>query len=125
MIPEAHTQLMESEEYIEEIILPLAILAGKMVYSRYFSAEAKKCTEKSGFIRSRCITRARVAAMAAQVKELTKHRDDCVSKKHKRKCKDSIDKKIRGLKSKRHKLAIKLVHYNYRQKERQKAERKK
>jgi len=115
MIPEAHKQVMESEEYVEEIILPLALIAGKMIYSRYFSREAKKCTDRSGFIRSRCITRARIAGMAAQVKELARHKDDCITKKYKQKCSDSIEKKIRELTSKRHKLAIKLIGFNYKE----------
>ena len=126
MIPEAHKQVMESEEYVEEIILPLAMIAGKMIYSRYFSREAKKCTDRSGFIRSRCITRARIAGMAAQVKELTRHKDDCITKKYKQKCSDSIEKKIRELTSKRHRLAIKLIGFNYkeRMKKRKEQERK-
>ena len=117
MIPEAHRQLMESDEYIEEVLLPLAIIAGKMIYSRYFSKEAKRCHEKSGMMRSRCITRARVAGMAAQIKELKKHKDKCRTKKNKFDCSQKIEKQIAKLRSTRHKLSIKLVGYNYRQKE--------
>lgn len=125
MIPEAHKQLQESEEYIEEILFPLAIIAGKMIYSRYFSREAKRCTGRSGFIRSRCITRARVAGLAAQIKELQKHKNDCVTKKSKQKCFDRIEKQIGLLKSKRHKLSIKLIGYNYKELERKKRLKKK
>lgn len=117
MIPEAHRQLMESEEYIEEILFPLAIIAGKMIYSRYFSKEAKRCTGRSGFIRSRCITRARIAGLAAQIKELEKHKKTCVTKKNKLKCSNRIEKEIGNLRSKRHKLSIKLIAYNYKQRE--------
>ena len=116
MIPEAHKQLMESEEYFEEILFPLAIIAGKMIYSRYFSKEAKKCTDRSGFIRSRCITRARIAGMAAQIKELEKHKNDCQTKKNKLDCSNRIEKQIGLLKSKRHKLTIKLIGFNYKEK---------
>ena len=116
MIPEAHRQLMESEEYVEEILFPLAIIAGKMIYSRYFSREAKKCADRSGFVRSRCITRARIAGLAAQVKELQKHKGDCETKKNKRKCGDRIEKQIGLLTSKRHRLSIKLIGYNYKEK---------
>ena len=116
MIPEAHKQLMESEEYVEEILFPLAIIAGKMIYSRYFSKEAKKCTDRSGFIRSRCITRARIAGMAAQIKELEKHKNDCQTKKNKLDCSNRIEKQIGLLKSKRHKLTIKLIGFNYKEK---------
>lgn len=119
MIPAAHKQLMESEEYIEEILFPLAIIAGKMIYSRYFSKEARKCGDRSGFIRSRCITRARIAGMAAQIKELTKHKDDCKTKERKSNCSDRIEKKIRELTSKRHKLTIKLIGFNYKERERE------
>ena len=118
MIPEEHKRLMESEEYVTEVLFPLAILAGKMIYSRYFSAEAKRCTGKTGFIRSRCLTRARIAGLAAQVKELSKHKDGCKTKKNKLDCSDRIEKQIGKLKAKRHKLSIKLISYNYRQQER-------
>jgi len=120
MIPEAHRQLMESEEYIEEILFPLAILAAKMIYSRYFSKEAKRCADKSGFLRSRCLTRARVAGMAAQIKELEKHKDKCKTVKNKLDCSARIEKKIAKLKSMRHKLAIKLIGYKYKQMEKSK-----
>lgn len=118
MIPEAHKRLMESEEYVEEILFPLAIIAGKMIYSRYFSKEANKCAGRSGFIRSRCITRARIAGMAAQIKELEKHKDKCQTKKNKLDCSNRIEKEIGLLKSKRHKLTIKLISFNYKEKAR-------
>lgn len=118
MIPEAHKQLMESEEYIEEILFPLAIIAGKMIYSRYFSKEAKKCTGRTGFIRSRCITRARIAGMAAQIKELQKHKDTCQTKKNKQNCSNRIEKQIGLLRSRRHKLTVKLIGFNYKEKAR-------
>ena len=118
MIPEAHKQLMESEEYVQEILFPLAIIAAKMIYSRYFSKEAKKCTGKSGWFRSRCITAARVAAMAAQIKELNKHKDKCKTVKNKLDCSKRIETRIAKLKSQRHKLAVKLVGYKYKELER-------
>lgn len=123
MIPEAHKQLMESDEYIEEILFPLALIAGKMIYSRYFSKEAAKCTGRSGFIRSRCITRARISALAAQIKELTKHKSGCETKKTKVKCSDKIERQIGLLKSKRHKLSIKLISYNYKERERERKQK--
>jgi len=113
MIPEAHKQLMESEEYVQEILFPLAIIAAKLIYSRYFSKEAKRCAGKSGWFRSRCITAARVAAMAAQIKELNKHKNKCKTVKKKEDCSQRIETKIAKLKSQRHKLAIKLVGYKY------------
>ena len=127
MIPEAHKQLMESEEYIEEILFPLVIIASKMIYSRYFSKEAKKCTGKKGFLRSRCITRARVAGLAAQIKELRRHKDKCQTAKKKLKCGDRIEKEIAGISSKRYKLTMKLISYNYkeRSKKQKEAERNK
>ena len=117
MIPEAHKRLMESEEYVEEILFPLAIIAGKMIYSRYFSKEAKKCAGRTGFIRSRCITRARIAGMAAQMKELEKHKDKCQTKKNKLDCSSRIEKQIGSLRSTRHKLTVKLIAFNYKEKE--------
>jgi hypothetical protein len=113
MIPEAHKQLMESEEYVQEILFPLAIIAAKLIYSRYFSKEAKKCAGKSGWFRSRCITAARVAGMAAQIKELNKHKSKCKTVKNNLDCSQRIEKQIAKLKSQRHKLAIKLVGYKY------------
>jgi len=115
MIPEAHKQLQESEEYINEFIIPLTILASKMIYSRYFSKEAKQCVGKSGFIRSKCLTKARMKGIAAQIKEFEASKSKCGKSEARQKCLDQIEKRIGMLKSKMHKLSIKMIGYNYRQ----------
>jgi len=117
MIPEAHKQLMEDEEYLNEVIMFAAIFAAKAVYSRYFSLEAQKCAMHSGFVKSRCMTRARIKGLAAKVKELEKQQRKCDKQKNKAKCNLSFQKLIGKAKSQRHKLSIKLIAYNYRQKE--------
>ncbi len=76
------------------------LYGGYKLYKRFFSADARKCSNYSGEEFKSCIRRVKIKALEAQILELKKSKKYCDQASNKQKCLSVIDEKIRRLQDK-------------------------
>lgn len=92
---------------LNEIIIPLTIMAAYKIYNRFFSKAAKACKSKKGIDGSICRTKFMLAATIKGRQELIKNKSKAEDKEKFNKHINKWDKKVNKLRIKLNKLQLK------------------